>query len=73
MNTCTPQPGISAQDYQDTMQSVAAAYLIRHRLEHLDDGQLFERACHHLVLANGVPVFMAQRLVHLAMSALPPP
>lgn len=72
MNDTYPQPGINAQDYRETMQAVARAYLVRHWIEHLDDGQLLERACRHLVIANGVPVFLAQRLVYLAMSTLTP-
>ena len=73
MNSTTLQTSINAQDYRDTMQAVAEAYLQRHQAEHLDEGQLFERACQYLVTANEVPVFMAQRLVYLAMSKITPP
>jgi hypothetical protein len=72
MNAANPLPSINAQDYRETMQAVARDYLVRHWMEHLDDGQLFERACLHLVAANSVPVFLAQRLVYLAMSTLTP-
>lgn len=73
MNPTTLQPSINAQDYRETMQAVAEAYLQRHWDEHLDEGQLFERACQYLVTANEVPIFMAQRLVYLAMSKITPP
>lgn len=73
MNATPLQTSINAQDYRDTMQAVAEAYLQRHQAEHLDEGQLFERACQYLVTANEVPVFMAQRLVYLAMSKITPP
>jgi hypothetical protein len=73
MNATSLHIGINAQDYRDTMQAVAEAYLLRHQAEHLDEGQLFERACNYLVNANEVPVFMAQRLVYLAMSKISPP
>lgn len=72
MNT---QPQLTTQalaDYKSTMQAVAEGYLKRHWDEHLDEGQLFERTCQYLV-ANEVPLFMAQRLVYLAMSTLTPP
>lgn len=72
MNAAPLHTGINAQDYRDTMQAVAEAYLLRHQAEHLDEGQLFERACNYLVNANEVPVFMAQRLVYLAMSKISP-
>lgn len=72
MNATYLLPSINAQDYQETMQKVARDYLVRHWMEHLDDGQLIERACLHLVAANNVPVFLAQRLVYLAMSTLTP-
>lgn len=72
MNATPLQNGINAQDYRETMQAVAEAYLQRHQAEHLDEGQLFERTCQYLV-ANEVPLFMAQRLVYLAMSTLTPP
>lgn len=72
MNAAPQLPSINAQDYLETMQKVARDYLVRHWMEHLDDGQLVERACLHLVAANSVPVFLAQRLVYLAMSTLTP-
>jgi hypothetical protein len=73
MNPTTLQTNINAKDYSETMQGVAEAYLRRHWAEHLDEGQLFDRACKYLVTANEVPVFMAQRLVYLAMSKITPP
>lgn len=72
MNTPMPVTAKTPADYRSTMQTVAEAYLQRHWDEHLDDGQLFERTCQYLV-ANEVPLFMAQRLVYLAMSTLTPP
>lgn len=67
------QPTSTPQDYHDSMQAAALGFLQRHQAEHLtDDGQLFERACNYLVTALQVPVFMAPRLVHLAMSQLKP-
>ena len=63
----------SAKDYRSTMQAAAKAFLLRHQDEHLtDDEQLFDRACNYLVHGLDVPVFMAQRLVHLAMTELQP-
>lgn len=73
MNPTAQQTNINAKDYSETMQAVAEAYLRRHWAEHLDEGQLFDRACKYLVTANEVPVFMAQRLVYLAMSNITPP
>jgi len=73
MNPTALQTNINAKDYSETMQAVAEAYLRRHWAEHLDEGQLFDRACKYLVTANEVPVFMAQRLVYLAMSNITPP
>lgn len=63
-----------AMEYRDSMQQAARTFLERHQAEHLaDDGQLFERAARYLIQAMEVPVFMAQRLVHLAMSELGEP
>lgn len=60
-----------AQEYRATMQRAALTFLQRHQGEHLtDDGHLFERAVGYLVNALDVPAFMADRLVHLAMSEL---
>jgi hypothetical protein len=71
--TAQPLPATDAlDDYRSTMQAVASGFLQRHWHEHLDDGQLFDRACHYLVVSNEVPVFLAQRLVFLAMSQRPP-
>ena len=72
MNTPIQSNAQTLADYRSTMQEVAEAYLQRHWDEHLDDGQLFERTCQYLV-ANEVPLFMAQRLVYLAMSKITPP
>lgn len=72
MNTATYQDYVTYQDYRDTMQAVAEAYLQRHWNEHLDEGQLFDRTCQYLV-ANEVPLFMAQRMVYRAMSNITPP
>jgi hypothetical protein len=63
-----------AMEYRDSMQQAARSFLERHQAEHLgDDAQLFERAARYLVKVMEVPVFMAQRLVHLAMSDLSTP
>ena len=72
MNTPTPCTTQTLADYRSTMQTAAEAYLQRHWDEHLDEGQLFERTCQYLV-TNEVPLFMAQRLVYLAMSTITPP
>lgn len=72
MNTPTPCTTQPFDDYHGFAQAMAAAYLQRHWDEHLDEGQLFERTCQYLV-TNEVPLFMAQRLVYLAMSTLTPP
>lgn len=71
MNTTT-HTAQALTDYRDTMQAMADGYLQRHWDEHLDEGQLFDRTCRYLV-AHDVPVFMAQRLVYLAMSKIMPP
>ena len=56
-------------DYRSSMQRAAAAFIERHQGEHLqDDGRLFERAVSYLVNSLEVPAFMADRIVHLAMS-----
>lgn len=73
MTSPTPFTTQALDDYRSTMQSVAEGYLRRHWNEHLDEGQLFDRACKYLVTANEVPVFMAQRLVYLAMNNITPP
>lgn len=63
-----------AMEYRDSMQQAARTFLERHQAEHLgDDARLFERAARYLVQHMEVPVFMAQRLVHLAMSELGEP
>lgn len=67
------QPMHNPQEYLDSMQAAALGFLQRHQAEHLtDDGHLFERACSYLVTSLQVPVFMAPRLVHLAMGQLKP-
>lgn len=55
-------------DYRTTMQQAAAAYIKRHEAEHLHDDGLFERTVRYLVTSLEVPAFMADRLVHLAMT-----
>ncbi|MBH3356070.1 hypothetical protein I5Q19_20105 [Pseudomonas stutzeri] len=60
-----------AQEYRASMQRAALTFLQRHQGEHLtDDGHLFARAVSYLVNGLDVPTFMADRLVHLAMSEL---
>ncbi|WP_313401723.1 hypothetical protein [Stenotrophomonas sp.] len=60
-----------AQEYRASMQRAALTFLQRHQGEHLtDDGHLFARAVSYLVSGLDVPTFMADRLVHLAMSEL---
>jgi len=69
MNTITPIS--DAQEYRSSMQLAALHFLQRHQGEHLaDDGKLFERGVQYLVNSLEVPAFMADRLVHLAMSEL---
>ena len=69
MNTIT-QIG-DALEYRSSMQLAALHFLQRHQAEHLtDDGKLYERGVQYLVNAMDVPAFMADRLVHLAMSEL---
>lgn len=58
-----------ADDYRSSMQQAAAAFIQRHQAEHLHDDGLFERTVRYLVTALEVPAFMADRIVHLAMSA----
>ncbi|QTS88852.1 hypothetical protein JLK41_12170 [Ectopseudomonas khazarica] len=70
MNTAQPLP----HDYRSQMQSLARAYVLTHRDEHLSDSeQLAVRATRHLVHKYDVPLFLAPRLVALAISELPPP
>ncbi|MGF0336754.1 hypothetical protein [Ectopseudomonas toyotomiensis] len=60
------------RDYRSQMQRLALAYVIDHQAEHLGDPeQLAERTTCHLVHQHGVPLFMAPRLVALAISELP--
>ncbi|MCU1718686.1 hypothetical protein [Pseudomonas sp. 5P_3.1_Bac2] len=66
----TAYPALASRfnsDYRSTLQSVASRYLARHAHEHLHDEQLFRRACAHLQSLQ-VPLYLAQRLVHLAMT-----
>lgn len=70
MNAITTTAG-NAQEYRTSMQRAALHFLQRHQGEHLlDDGRLFDRAVQYLVTSLEVPVFMADRLVHLAASEL---
>jgi hypothetical protein len=58
-------------EYRSSMQAAALAFLQLHRAEHLgDDEQLADRAVSYLVRAMEVPLFLAPRLVELAMSEL---
>ena len=70
MNAPLPLP----HDYRSQMQSLAMAYALTHRNEHLSDpDQLAERTTCHLVHQYDVPLFLAPRLVALAISELPTP
>lgn len=63
------QPMHNPQEYTASMQAAALGFLQRHQGEHLtDDGRLFDRAVSYLVNSLEVPAFMADRLVHLAMT-----
>ena len=67
------QPMHNPQEYTASMQAAALGFLQRHQGEHLtDDGKLFDRAVSYLVNSLEVPAFVADRLVHLAMSELKP-
>jgi hypothetical protein len=55
-------------DYRTGMQANAATFIDRHQDEYLCDDGLFDRTVGHLVNVWGVPLFMAGRLVHLAMT-----
>jgi len=60
-------------DYRSQMQALALGYLQAHHAEHLgDDAQLIERTTCHLVHQLDVPLFLAPRLVALAISELRP-
>lgn len=60
-------------DYRSQMQAQALSYLQAHQAEHLgDDAQLIERTTCHLVHQLDVPLFLAPRLVALAISELQP-
>jgi hypothetical protein len=58
-----------ADDYLSSMQAAAAGFIERHQGEHLDGDQLYDRTVSYLVASCGVPVFMADRIAHLAASA----
>lgn len=59
------------KEYQDTLQSAALSFLERHQAEHLnDDQQLFNRAVQHLVADYDVLTQVAEKIVHLANSAM---
>ena len=65
MNTAPQLP----HDYRSQMQAQAKAYLQAHQAEHLaDDAQLIERTTSHLVHQYDVPLFLAPRLVELAIT-----
>ncbi|MFY1053598.1 hypothetical protein ACOQNP_18420 [Ectopseudomonas khazarica] len=69
MNTAPQLP----HDYLSQMQAQAKAYLQAHQAEHLSgDTQLIERTTCHLVHQYDVPLFIAPRLVALAISDLQP-
>lgn len=71
MNIATDQ---LPSDYRSHMQRLARDYVITHLNEHLSDpDQLAERTTCHLVHQYDVPLFLAPRLVALAISELPPP
>lgn len=59
---------VQLNDYRTVMQSNAAAFIKRHQQEHLHDDSLFDRTVNHMVDVWDVPVFMADRIVHLAMT-----
>lgn len=60
-------------DYRSQMQAQALGYLQAHHAEHLgDDAQLIERTTCHLVHSLEVPLFLAPRLVELALTELQP-
>ena len=58
-----------ADDYRTSMQQAAAGFIERHQAEHLDNDHLYDRTVSYLVASCGVPVFMADRIAHLAASA----
>lgn len=67
MNAPLPLP----HDYRSQMQAKAKAFLQAHHAEHLaDDAQLIERTTSHLVHYHDVPLFLAPRLVELAITEL---
>lgn len=60
-------------DYRSQMQAKALSFLQQHHTEHLGDtAQLIERTTSHLVHQLDVPLFLAPRLVALAISELQP-
>lgn len=61
------QPIENPQEYRDTMQAAALAFLQRHQGEHLGDSQLlFTRAVNHLHTTLDVPQYLAENLVGMA-------
>lgn len=60
------------QDYRLGMQRAALVYLQRHQDEHLgsDMQQLVDNCAHYLITSMDVPLFMAPRLVELALGEL---
>lgn len=62
-----------AKEYRASMQVAALCFIKRHQAEHLaGDDQLFHRTTQYLVQGLQVPMFMAPRLVQLAMTELSP-
>lgn len=64
-NPLAPQ---QAHDYLSSMQQAAAGFIERHEAEHLHDDHLYDRTVSYLVNSMSVPVFMADRIAHLAMT-----
>ncbi|MGU9822015.1 hypothetical protein [Pseudomonas sp. LF090] len=64
--TLTTNP---ASDYRAAMQQAAAAYLYRHRCEHLaGDTQLLDNCVRYLTLSLVVPQHLVHRIAELAVA-----
>jgi hypothetical protein len=59
------------QDYRNSMQQAAFAYLQRHDAQYLGDSDLlFDNCVRHLTFSLDVPAFLAQKLTHNAWTEL---
>lgn len=58
------------QNYRETLDAAALAYLQRHQTEHLGDEKLFERSVAHLVTCLGADRALAENTVARVLDQL---